>query len=117
MSEIRWHRDPAASGWRERAFMDDDWQLVAYDDGAWSIRKNNEVRIGGHEPNAGAGRARAIAVHQALTMPISQYTCAFCKETTPKRLWGPGWITCPSCRKPVRSVAERRSDALSESGD
>lgn len=47
----------------------------------------------------------------------SVYTCEHCGDTTPKQLWGPGWITCPSCKKPARTVAERRSDSLSESGD
>ena len=47
----------------------------------------------------------------------SVYTCEHCGDTTPKRLWGPGWITCPSCKKTARTTAERRADALSESGD
>ena len=63
---IEWDRDPAASGWRSRAFLDDGWQLIVYDEGDWSIRKNNEPLIQGKETSAAAGKARAIKIHAAL---------------------------------------------------
>lgn len=37
MEKIEWHRDPAASGWRSRAFLRDG-ELLAYDDGRWELR-------------------------------------------------------------------------------
>ena len=43
--QLRWHRDPAASGWRSRcwpndadATVDGRWELLAYDDGHWEVR-------------------------------------------------------------------------------
>lgn len=40
---IEWSRDPAASGWRSRAWLDGSWghdELIAYDDGAWEVRRS-----------------------------------------------------------------------------
>ena len=46
-----------------------------------------------------------------------RYRCDHCGEKSHKRLWGPGWMTCPLCKKQARTTAERRSDALSQAGD
>lgn len=39
---IRWHHDPAFTGPRDRAFIA-RWQLIAYEDGRWEVRHNNQV--------------------------------------------------------------------------
>lgn len=39
------------------------------------------------------------------------FNCEFCTKPSPKPLWGPGWITCPSCGKQARTPRERK-DAL-----
>ena len=35
------------------------------------------------------------------------YECEACQTTTPSRLWGPGWITCPRCGFVARTVYEK----------
>lgn len=30
---------------------------------------------------------------------LSTYTCMFCKHQNAKEAWGPGRITCPSCKR------------------
>ena len=36
--EVRWQRDPAASGWRSRCWLEGLWEALAYDDGSWELR-------------------------------------------------------------------------------
>lgn len=36
------------------------------------------------------------------------FNCEFCTKTSPKPLWGPGWLTCPCCGKQARARSERR---------
>jgi len=66
---LAWYRDPAASGWRSRAFLPNG-ELLAYDDGDWEIRLPGvDVSVaGGHEPDLESAKARAVLVHNALTM-------------------------------------------------
>jgi hypothetical protein len=40
--DVVWHRDPAASGWRSRAFVG-EFQLLAYDDGRWVVRLHDRT--------------------------------------------------------------------------
>jgi hypothetical protein len=66
---IEWHRDPAASGWRSRAFLDKG-EVVAYDDGHWFVclaNGQNVANAHGDEPDAERAKARALAVYEALT--------------------------------------------------
>lgn len=41
-----------------------------------------------------------------LTIRAIDYTCAHCGKASLKRLWGPGWITCPACRKRAPRASE-----------
>lgn len=98
--QLRWHRDPAASGWRSRCWPNDvdgsvnaRWQLLAYDDGRWEVRgppHGDAVADGkeegdgvvwswsdadkdaayDHKGHAGA-KERAFIVFQSLTRPLS----------------------------------------------
>lgn len=65
---IEWCRDPAASGWRSRAFLDKG-EVVAYDDGRWFVRLSGHASSDaeGVEPDAGKAKARALRVYEALT--------------------------------------------------
>ncbi len=58
-----------------------------------------------------------IAQARAILGIDSTYRCEHCGGLSCKRLWGPGWITCPECGTQVRTVHERAGDALSMSGD
>lgn len=69
---IDWNRDPAASGWRSRAFLEDGWQLIAYDDGRWEIRHGVvDGLAGGRESDGEHAKARAVLVHRALTQELA----------------------------------------------
>lgn len=63
-----WHRDPAAFGWRSRAFLPNG-ELLAYDNGDWEVRLPGVVKsvAFGHEPDHEFAKARAIMVHDAIT--------------------------------------------------
>ncbi len=65
--DVEWDRDPAASGWRSRAFLPDFWQVLVYDDGAWHIRYRNEQIVSGKENDDESGKKRALAVYRAIT--------------------------------------------------
>lgn len=68
--EPEWHRDPAASGWRSRAWLD-DYELVAYDDGRWEVRRGNVFSgAAGQEVDAEAAKRRALKVYLAFTSPM-----------------------------------------------
>lgn len=64
-SEVDWHRDPAASGWRSRAWLSDGWELLAYDDGRWEVRQGFAVAQG-VEDDAEAAKLRAVRLYLAL---------------------------------------------------
>ncbi len=65
---VDWCRDPAASGWRSRAFLDKG-EVVAYDDGHWwvCLSGHSIVDASGDEPDAEKAKARALRVYEALT--------------------------------------------------
>lgn len=64
------------------------------------------------------GDAVAIVVlARAILGMDGTYRCEHCNTLSCKRLWGPGWITCPECGKQARGVSERAGDALSMVGD
>jgi hypothetical protein len=68
-NQIIWDRDPAASGWRSRAFLergDKRYELVAYDDGGWWIYTPPSVVANGYEADGNAAMARCIRVLEAL---------------------------------------------------
>jgi hypothetical protein len=65
--EVEWHRDPAASGWRSRAFLDRG-ELIAYDDGTWlvSLRGQAATSAIGREANGEKAKKRSFRVYNAL---------------------------------------------------
>lgn len=67
LNMVNWDRDPAASGWRSRAFLDKG-HITVYDDGEWDvvIRPNYQPSAHGKESDAELGKAKAIAVYNAL---------------------------------------------------
>ncbi len=83
--EIDWNRDPAASGWRSRAFVgdgfwSDGWsdgkrfELIVYDNGDWEVRGppiGHAVAVG-KEDTAEKGRARCILVWQSLIKEVER---------------------------------------------
>lgn len=75
MKKIEWQRDPAASGWRSRAFLEKG-EVVAYDSGAWFVflggsypdgRIRSVASAEDMEPDAKRAKRRALAVYEALT--------------------------------------------------
>lgn len=65
---IEWCRDPAASGWRSRAFLDKG-EVVAYDSGHWFVCLSGRgvASAQGDESDAEKAKARALLVYEALT--------------------------------------------------
>lgn len=41
-----------------------------------------------------------------LTIRALDYTCEHCGVASLKRHWGPGWITCPACKKRALRASE-----------
>lgn len=68
-----WNRDPAASGWRSRAFLKNG-EVFVYDDGRWFICLKGAITecASGREANAELSKARALLVYAALTHPLSE---------------------------------------------
>jgi hypothetical protein len=68
---IEWHRDPAASGWRSRAWLDKG-EVVAYDDGRWFVRLSGHASPDAEdvEADAESAKARALRVYEALTSSV-----------------------------------------------
>lgn len=65
---VEWCRDPAASGWRSRAFLDGG-EVVAYDDGRWFVCLSGHATADaeGSESDAEHAKSRALRVYEALT--------------------------------------------------
>ncbi len=75
---IEWHRDPAASGWRSRAFLPEG-ELLAYDDGNWEVRLTwrlpsmmGQTVAFGREICGERAKCRALRVYRALVESVSQ---------------------------------------------
>lgn len=45
---------------------------------------------------------------------LSFYVCEFCGVRSPKRWWGPGWVTCPKCRQKALTVHEKFKQDLND---
>lgn len=90
---VRWHRDPAASGPRLRAFLPNEYdsyakgahELLVYANGDWEVRggPNGLTLASGSEKGKGAGgvaipvhdceraKRRALLVYEALIAAIA----------------------------------------------
>jgi len=65
--EIVWDRDHAASGWRDRAFVE-PFELIVYDEGDWEVRGPplGDTVAHGEEKDAEEARKRCLKVWAAL---------------------------------------------------
>jgi hypothetical protein len=74
MAKVEWDRDPAASGWRSRAFVGEGFELLAYDDGRWEVRGRplGHAVAFGREVDGTHAQVRAIHVWRALADPITR---------------------------------------------
>lgn len=68
--DVGWDRDPAASGWRWRAFLDGGWELLAYDDGRWEVRHGSAV-ASGREADSTSARHRVVKVYAAYSCDLA----------------------------------------------
>ena len=65
---IEWNRDPAASGWRSRAFLSAG-EVGVYDTGDWYVRLKSSAMADatGRASSITRGKRSALAVYTALT--------------------------------------------------
>lgn len=63
---IKWHRDRAASGWRSRAWVLPQWELIVYDTGSWEVPPNGFTVAFGDELSHEAGQAFAIRTFEDM---------------------------------------------------
>lgn len=93
--DFEWHRDPAASGWRSRAFMGSMWEILVYDDGGWEVRGpplGHALTFGWVELPEAAFQ-RSISAYRSLRRDAGDKTCVRCCKPAKWFHHGVGW-TC-----------------------